>query len=518
MRIAVLALLAAACTRSPGLHLDAAAPPRDATASDAAMPPITSWRQRTIYLVMTDRFRDGNPANNTAGNPSCFTPAQPKGFHGGDFAGLRANLDYLATLGASAVWITPVNVQTDCGFHGYYIDMVDPSDDAIEPKLGTSDELAGLADDLHARGMQLVLDMVVNHTGDHARLPGQHPDWFHDPATCTSLGPADVYCPVGGHPDLAQEQPEVAAYLSGLWSRVIARYHVDGIRMDTAKHVPASYFATSFFPAVRAVRPDLFAVAEIWDGAQAFPPYLDAGFTSAFHFPLYYALDSALAKGGSANAIADAVAQGIAAVGADRAKDLVLFVNNHDTPRFASEPGTAVPAAEIERRLILALDLIFTLPGIPQLYYGDELAMYGGPDPDNRRMLPAWATDPAQRAQPHPGDAAGDPSQVFARVQRLARLRAGEPALADGDYRELWRPNGGQEVFAFSRGTGTDQRIIAICNQATPCSVEVKVHGLPDGTQLVDELGDGAAAATIANGALPLQLAPRSAAIYRPAP
>jgi glycosidase len=327
-----------------------------------------------------------------------------------------------------------------------------------------------------------------------------------------------VYCPVGGHPDLAQEEPQVAAYLSALWARMITRYHVDGIRMDTAKHVPASYFQASFFPAVRGARPDLFAVAEIWDSAQAFPPYLDAGFTSAFHFPLYYALDAAIAKGGTANAVADAIAQGIAAVGDERAKDLVLFVNNHDTPRFASEPGSTVSPTEIDRRLLLALDLIFTLPGIPQLYYGDELAMYGGPDPDNRRMLPAWATDPAQRAQPHAADAAGDSSQMFARVQRLTRLRASEPALADGDYRELWRPNGGQEVFAFARGTGTDQRIVAICNQATPCNVQVPVHGLADGMSLLDELGDGAPAVAIAGGKLPLQLAPRSAAIYRPAP
>ena len=92
-------------------------------------------------------------------------------------------------------------------------------------------------------------------------------------------------------------------------------------------------------------------------------------------------------------------------------------------PRFANVPGYGVPETEIRARLLLALDLLFTLPGIPQLYYGDELGMYGGGDPDNRRDLPAWAMDPAQRAEPHPGTAVAGSAQIYERVQKLSSLR-----------------------------------------------------------------------------------------------
>ena len=522
MRNLALVLLAA-CTytpvpASPDAH--AAAPDGDG-AVEIAPPP--GWRQQVLYLVIPDRFRNGDPTNDDATH--CHDPAAPKKFHGGDLAGLRQHLGYLKGLGATAIWITPPNLQagppaTDaCGYHGYWIDYVDPADDALEPELGSAADLAGLADDLHGDGMRLVLDMVVNHAGDTSRIPRQHPDWFHDPATCGSLGPAQVFCPLDHHPDFAQEKPEVAAYLSALEARAVTRYHLDGIRMDTAKHVLPSYFSSSFFPAVRAANPQLFSVAEIFDesGTAVFQPYLDAGFTSAFHYPLYGALVAAIGKSGSVDAIAGAVADGVARLG-DRALDLVLFVDNHDVPRFANLPGYGVPEDEIRRRLLLALDLIFTLPGIPQLYYGDELGMYGAGDPDNRRDLPAWAEDPAARGQAHPGAAIAGSDVVFARVQKLAALRTSVPALAGGEYHELWRQNGAANpnVYAFSRGHGAGMRIVVIANGAAHSRVAIPVHGVADGTVLVDELGDGAPAQVmVSGGKLALDLPARSGAIYR---
>ena len=368
---------------------------------------VAGWRSQVFYLVIPDRFRDGDSSNNNATH--CFTPTDPKRFHGGDLEGLRQNLGYIRDLGATAIWITPPNRQAgpsgQCGYHGYWIDYTDPDDDAIEPELGTPDDLVHLTTDMHAANMRFVLDMVVNHAGDTARLPTEHGDWFHDPQTCAHLGPAQVYCPLDNHPDFKQERADVAAYLSALERHAVTRYAVDGIRMDTAKHVSSAYFHDSFFPAVRAAQPNLFAVAEIFEqGSTAtFVPYLNAGFDSAFHYPLYAALVDSIGHGGSTDRIAQTIADGIATVGADRALDLVLFIDNHDVPRFANQPGFGVPEDEIRRRVLLGLDLIFTLPGIPELYYGDELGMYGGGDPDNRRDLPAWAGDPAARAQPHPG-------------------------------------------------------------------------------------------------------------------
>lgn len=522
--LALLASCSAADPEAPGEPVaDASSDVVDSTPTPAA---LTGWRSQVLYLVMPDRFRDGNPSNNDATH--CFAPAEPKRYHGGDLEGLRQNLGYVRDLGATAIWITPPNRQSgpsgQCGYHGYWIDYADPADEALAPELGSADDLTHLITDMHAADMRFVLDVVVNHAGDTARLPSQHADWFHDPATCGQLGAAQVYCPLDHHPDFKQERADVAAYLSALEAHMVGRFDIDGIRMDTAKHVPSTYFRDSFFPAVRGARPSLFAVAEIFEqgSTETFVPYLDAGFDSAFHYPLYAALVDSIGHSGSTDRIAQAIAGGIATVGADRALDLVLFVDNHDVPRFANQPGYGVPEDEIRRRLLLGLDLIFTLPGIPQLYYGDELGMYGGGDPDNRRDLPAWATDPSARAQPHPGSVVAGAAQVYARVQKLSALRKTTPALIDGAYRELWRQNGAANpnVFAFSRGTGDGIRIVVIGNGANPTgTMRIPVHGIADGTKLVDELGDGAPSqVTIEGGKLVVALPSRGAAIYRIAP
>ena len=497
--------------------------PTGATSTSATRASQAGWRSQVLYLVIPDRFRDGDPSNNDA--TGCADRANPRRYHGGDFEGLRQSLGYIRDVGATAIWITPPNRQAGpdrCGgYHGYWIDYTDAPDDALAPELGTPDDLGRLTADMHSSNMRFVLDMVVNHAGDAARLPRQHPEWFHDRATCGRLGSPQVYCPVDNHPDFAQERADVASYLSSVEARAVARYRVDGIRMDTAKHVPASYFKGSFFPAVRAENSALFAVAEIFEegSTASFVPYLDAGFDSAFHYPLYSALVDGIAHGGSVDRVARAVADGIATVGADRALDLVLFVDNHDVPRFANLPGYGVAEDDIRRRLMLGLDLIFTLPGIPQLYYGDELGMYGGGDPDNRRDLPAWAMDRAARAAPHAGVAVAGSDVIYARVQRLSALRRTVPALSDGEYKELWRQNGAgnPNVLAFSRGKGDGARIVVVHNGPRQSGVvAIPVHGLADGTVLVDELNDGAGArVSVQGGKIAVDLPPRSAAIYR---
>jgi len=524
MRIHALAPLLA-CLAGCGSSTPAPPDPIDEPDPDLTAAARAGWRQQVIYLLLTDRFRDGDPNNNNA--TGCYDPANPRAFHGGDLEGVRQHLDYVRDVGATAIWITPPNRQAgntgSCGYHGYWIDYTDPADDALQPELGTPEALDRLASDLHGAGMRLVLDMVVNHSGQTARLLQQHADWFHAPATCSTLGPPQVFCQIFDLPDLAQERTAVAAYLSALQARAAARYAVDAIRMDTVKHVLSTYFRDSFFPAVRAARPGAFVVGEVFEQGSlaAAVPYLDAGFDSVFHFPLYAALVEAVARDGSVDRIAEAIADGIARVGAARALDLVLFVDNHDVPRFASLFGGSVPQDEIRRRLLLALDLIFTLPGIPQLYYGDELGMLGAADPDNRRDLPAWAGDPAERAQPHPGSAIAGSAEIYARVQQLSSLRRSTPALADGGYRELLRqrfatsPN----VLAFARGHGADQRIVVIASARSSSAVRFPVHDLAEGTVLVDELGDGAPERVeIVGSRLSVELPARSAAIYRVAP
>ncbi len=476
-----------------------------------------SWRQRVIYLVMPDRFFNGDPSNDAAGNAGCFDRSDAWRFHGGDWAGLEQKLPYLSELGVDAVWITPAAKQQGCGYHGYWADLALPDERAVEPKLGTSAELKRLADSLHARDMKLILDLVVNHSGRGARLVSQKPGWFHASSGCAGLGDPTVYCPLAGLPDFAQELPEVAAYLDASSAAWVAAYGVDGVRMDTAKHVPRSYFRDRWHPAVRGAAPGLFTVAEVFIESRAadLKPFLDeAGFDSVFDFPRRRAMVNAFARGGSVDEVATAVADDLSTLGLQRTLSLTAFLSNHDVPRFTSLPGAGVAADEIRRRYFLALTALFTLPGIPQLYAGEELGVFGGGDPDNRRDLPAWAFTREGRSAPHAAEAL--PSQaVFERVQTLVSLRRTEPALADGEYKELWRQNGGANVFAWARNAGRSHVIAAVNNGTAAASVDVRAPTWFDpARRYEDALGEGATLAPAADGRLRLTLPAKSSAVF----
>lgn len=434
------------------------------------------WRRSVIYFVMTDRFVDGDPNNN--GAPDCYDPQAPNLFHGGDFAGLRQNLDYLQALGADALWITPVPQQVPrrgdwCGYHGYWADLDDPDPGLLEPHLGREEELHGLIDDLHARDQRLLIDLVVNHPGRESRITRTRPEWFHPWEGCADAGAAELYCDLSGLPDFAHERPEVADYLTELSASWMRRFAFDGIRMDTVKHVPVSYFADHFVPAVLAERPALYLMGEIFDeGSYNLPVrYRSAGFHGFFDFPLRRALIQAVAPGGSMAAPAVRVREVIERLGIESALLRPTFLDNHDVPRFAGELSddyTEEKKAELHR---LALAVLFLSPGIPQLYMGDEL---GAAQDDNRQDFPTWAFDEDARAGAKEGFV-GDPAVNFAHVAALARLRREVPALHDGHYQELWRPDGGADVWVFYRRAQESRVIVAFNGGDQP----VTAHGLP---------------------------------------
>ncbi|MFO0554217.1 MAG: alpha-amylase family glycosyl hydrolase [Polyangiaceae bacterium] len=498
-----------------------------------AAPTERAFESRVLYLALTDRFQNGDPTNDAAGDASCFDAADPIKFHGGDFTGLRTRLAYLSELGASALWITPVYRQTgphngQCGYHGYWADYSDDPAIGLEPKLGTDVELDALLADAHDRDIAVLADMVVNHSGRGAALVSSRPDWFHAAATCASLGDPVVYCPLSGLPDFAQENPDVAAYLTTSSVGFLGRFAFDGVRMDTAKHVYRPYFADDWVPAVRALRPEAFLLAEVFDdsGPAALEPLLDTGFDSAFGFALHTGLVNAFAKGGKLDGVASPVQAAVSTLGLARASRLVNFVDNHDVPRFPSEMPTGLSTTEATARYRSALVALFTAPGIPQLLYGDELGMIGK-YPDNRRDMPSWAWDPATRSGSFSGYL-GDPAETFDLVATLARARVDNPALHRGRYVELWRPNGSaDDVFAFFRGDG-DSRVIAIFNNSTHAIAELKPKiqsnpgleqadrdALADGTALTVIAQVGDADASLADGRLVLHLGANSALVVR---
>ncbi len=500
---------------------------------DAGLPSARAWEDEIVYFVIPDRFVNGDPSNDLGDDPRCFDPASPRHFHGGDWAGLAARVPYLTELGVTAVWITPPYRQValaprGCGYHGYWADFRVPDDGELEPRLGDAASLTRLVDVLHAAGIRVIFDLVVNHSGRGATIVAQRPSWFQNDEGCEARGPRDLECSLNGLPDFDHRQPEVAAYVSALSAGWVERFDFDGIRMDTVKHVRPEYFRDSFFPAVRAVRDDLFVLGEIFDTADLglLDPYFATGFDSFFNFPLQAALNETFGGLRSVDLVASRMNETWERFG-ERSLLLTNFLDNHDVPRFVNRPGLAVSGAEIATRHRLALTALFTLPGIPQLYYGAEVGMYGGPDPDNRRDMPSWAFDPDTRGGARAGFA-GDPAETFDWTRRLTQLRQSTAALRRGRYLELWRQNGGSRpnVLSFLRATEDDVAIVVLHAGTTRQTLSLPILTNPgvstserrrllDGTVLEDALGSGVEV-RVEDGRVALALPPLSALVLRP--
>ena len=380
---------------------------------------------------------------------------------------------------------------------------------------GSADEVNGTA--FIAPISKLIIDLVVNHTGRDATLAtNAHPDWFHSAATCAALGASQIFCPLNGLPDFAQEDPAVANYLTTVSGNWVSRLEPDGIRMDTAVNVLPSYFAKSFVPGVRAKKGNLFLLAEVFDGGPFsghIQPVLQTGFDSTFNYPLHFALAAAFAQGGSMDLVAANIDSAIATLGIAQTRMLTTMLDNHDVPRFMTNAAAGTAPAELGSRYALAMTALFTLPGIPQIYQGDELGAF---DTDNRRDMPIAAFYVAGRATLGTGYLP-NPAAIFRRTQKLIELRRANDALSAGDYTESWRPNGAStNALIFTRQTADETVIVAINAGASatgPLSIRSKVA---DGTALIELLGEGAPAAiTASGGRLAIYLPAKTAAIYR---
>ena len=419
------------------------------------------WQDRIIYFALLDRFENGDPANDKAhGDPECNNAGDAHAYQGGDLAGLKQRIESIAELGANAIWITPLykgvpqKVGANCGFPGYWAAFSDPYEFALDPRFGAPEEFDEVLASAHARDMAVILDMVVNHAGYDAPLVKQRPDWFHDPRTSLKLGSPDIFAPLAGLPDFNHRNPEAAEYLLDLHTQWVERFEFDGIRMDTVKHVEPWYFRY-WINGIKASRPNLFIFGELLDESyDGYGQYLDAGFAGLFNFPLRRSLIDTFAKGGSVDLVASRAQEMISLFGQRQSRLMVTLLDNHDVPRFMEEFPAEMDPETVHARYKLALTALLTLPGIPQLTYGNEVGMYGGADPDNRRMMPDWAFEPKFDEPDHSGFV-HKPGAVWAHLQRLIELRRQLPSLARGDYEEIWRQSDPESpnVWAFVRKT-----------------------------------------------------------------
>jgi len=387
-----------------------AASPAAAAASSAEQ---REWQDEAIYFLMTDRFRNGDPANDGDARPG-----DPRWWQGGDLRGVIEKLPYIKDLGMTAIWITPVTAQTRGGYHGYWTaDFY-----GIDPHLGDLATLKELVGKAHALDVRVVLDIVINHVGYGHTWTVERPTWFHERCAIFDADPRSVErCWLADLPDLNTESPEVQRHLID-WSVWLARESgVDGYRLDTARHVPRDFIAR-WSAALRSVRPGFWIVGEVFvsDYSVQSPYLTEAGLDAITDFQTYDSVRRAL--GGEATDLSRlAFPPPLAERHLARPEARVTFIDNHDVARFV---GTSALDGERRTRLELALAYLFTVPGIPTLYYGSEIGLPGGGDPDNRRAMP-W-------------DAPGEGADALRdHTRRLAALRQQETVLRRGGFERI---------------------------------------------------------------------------------
>lgn len=455
--------------------------PRKAEASA----PKTAWADQIIYMIMTDRFCNGDRRNDQDADPS-----SPWAYHGGDFQGIIDKLDYIKDLGVTAIWITPVYLNQAKGYHGYWaIDFAQ-----VDTHLGDLKKLKELVDKAHQRGLKVLLDVVVNHTGQDHPWVKERPDWYHQEGNINNWNNQEEVerGSLMGLPDLAVEKPEVGQYLLDNALFWVAATGVDGFRLDTVRHVPKDYWQR-YVAAIKARYPDFFFLGEVWHNDYGYlAGYQKVGIDGLMDFPLYNAITKTFAQGAGLDPILWVL----------QTREIVphpdflgVFVDNHDVPRFVTQAQQA--GGEPLARLKAALTFAFSLPGLPIIYYGTEVAMEGGKDPDNRRDM-VFGANP----------------EMTEFLKRLISIRR---SFHQGELGPVTVVGESKTLLALGRGKGSNALISVINAGDQPVQTTLDLRGLDwgEGMSLKDVLGSSRA--TIQPGEkLTVALNPWEARIYMP--
>jgi alpha-amylase len=350
------------------------------------------WPNGTMYEIFVQSFADSN------------------GDGIGDFNGLTNKLDYLQELGIEGIWLMPISPSPS--YHKY--DVTDYK--GIHPDYGTMDDFKRFVNEAHKRKIRVVMDLVINHTSS------AHP-WFKDAVK----GPASKYRDYyvwadidsikdqitrkkkrdsdnvtqwhrtegnrkyyygffwGGMPDLNYDNPLVREEMKDIGKYWLDSIGVDGFRLDAAKHIyPDDQAADShawwieFGDAMRQVKPDVYMVGEVWGDAKLVGPYLK-GLPSMFNFDFHHGINRIIKNEKNDGLVKNLIAS--RKTYQDIQPDYLdaIFVNNHDQNRLIDNVGGNIEKSKLSATILL------TLPGVPYIYYGDEIGMLGQkPDPNIR--------------------------------------------------------------------------------------------------------------------------------------
>ncbi len=400
---------------------------------------VPEWVPDAVfYQIFPDRFRRGETAwNADPKKPADRTPC------GGNLAGVRASIPYLERLGINAIYLTPIF----CGASYHKYDTLDYF--SIDPAFGDNDGFRELATELHGRGIRIVLDGVFNHCSDRHPFfldaiekgrASEYWDWYTIDGDRILRDPEPNYARWAGvrtMPEWNHRNPSVVEYLLSVVRHWIIEYGIDGWRLDTTEYLPPD-FVRAIYRTAREASEEAYVLGEVT--GLGTPWFKHEALDGVMHYKLWEGLTAFLAEERwDAPAFAHSVRAHWYSYPNDANFGSYTLISSHDRPRFLTQCDGDIA------RLRLALAFQLTFPGAPAIYYGDEIGLEGGDDPDNRRCFP-W--DERRWNRP-----------VFEEVRRLIRLRKAEPTLRRGSI-EI-REAGGR-VLSYGRALGSERFIVVI--------------------------------------------------------
>ncbi|GHT53351.1 alpha-amylase [Bacteroidia bacterium] len=439
-----------------------------------------------LYLIMPDRFANGDVSNDVWDDEPIDRNDQ-YARHGGDFAGIAKQLDYISDLGVTAIWLNPVmeNKMYHAGYQGYHGYAVTDFYQ-IDKRIGSNEEYRRLIEQIHQKGMKIVMDMIYNHCGiNHwwmSDLP--YKDWLNHqegfvPTTHNLLAVPDVHAPqseidaltkgwfVPSMPDLNQKNPVMATYLiqNSIWWIEYAR--IDGIRHDT--HPYADYdFLSQWCKAVSDEYPDFNIVGESWYQNSAPLAWWqthskesskESNLKTVMDFNLMGTINQTLSVQSDNTNLFRPVYEVLALdfLYADL-NNILIFLDNHDTSRFFKSGETDL------NRYKQALALLLTTRGIPQIYYGTEILMYGEKNEGDgllRKDFPGgWPGDATNAFVPQ--GRTEMQNEAWDYLQNLLQWRKTSKAVAEGKLIH-YAPTNENPCYVYARMAEND-KILVILN------------------------------------------------------
>lgn len=533
--IFALAACASGPARSPRQPVVPILPVDDAEIEAHLQVPSPDWRDQVIYFILTDRFDDGDRSNNDQG-AGVYNPRLNSHYSGGDLKGILNNLDYIKGLGATAVWVTPpvANQWYDpwinyTGYHGYWAENFSE----VDKHYGSLDDYRRLSATLHRNGMYLIQDIVVNHTGNFFRYRGpidrRNPalSWFANeesrPVTAPSQVPFSLNNPnraedreaaiyhwtrdialyndelqvktwqVSGLDDLNTTNPTVRRAFRQIFGDWIRKAGVDGFRIDTVKYVEPEFFPDFIYSedpeapgisrqAAALGKQNFFTYGEAWynsesprdetsDARAAVYAGTEAepSLTAVLNFPLHEAIKAVFGEGAPTAHLAFRFETWQRLY--RNWDQMPVFIDNHDATRFTAGSDFA--------GLRQALALLFTIPGVPVLYYGTEQELK-----ETRAAM--WPGGYGSQGR----DSFNPESRGYRLVQQLTGLRQAHKVFTRGSLRTLASAEAGAGVFAYERAH-EGRRVWVVFNTANePILLDGLELGLKPGQALSLLWGD----------------------------